>query len=99
MQRDPLLLAEMIDAAERIVDLTGGRTAADFEADRDRREALLWNYTVLGEAATQLSDGIKASHSHILWSDPARLRNRSCTATGPSSWTSSSPPPATTSPA
>jgi hypothetical protein len=29
MQRDPLLLVEMIDAAERIVDLAAGRKAAD----------------------------------------------------------------------
>jgi len=76
MQRDRLLLSEMIDAAERIVDLTAGRTAADFDVDRDRREALLWSYTVLGEGVSQLSDDLKAAHPQIMWSDPVRLRHR-----------------------
>lgn len=76
MQRDRLLLAEIIEAAERIVELTVARTALDFDKDRDRRDALLWNFTVLGEAATQLSEATKAAHSHVGWSDPIRLRNR-----------------------
>jgi len=51
MQRDRLLLAEIIEAAERIVELTVERTALDFDEDRDRRDALLWNFTVLGEGS------------------------------------------------
>ena len=50
MQRDQLLLAEIVEAAQRIIDLTSGRSVDDIEADRDRRDALLWNFTVLGEA-------------------------------------------------
>lgn len=37
MRRDALLLAEMIDAAERIIELTAGRQADDFEDDRGAR--------------------------------------------------------------
>jgi uncharacterized protein with HEPN domain len=55
MQRDILLLTEMIDAAEQARQLTAGMTACQLEADRQRRDALLWNFTVLGEAAGQLS--------------------------------------------
>jgi hypothetical protein len=40
MQRDRLL-AESIDAIERIVEPTAGRTASELEADRDRRDALM----------------------------------------------------------
>ena len=76
MQRDLVLLTEIIDAAERIVELTAGRTRGEFEADRDRRDALLWNFTVLGEAVSQLSDGTKVAHPEVGWSDPVRLRNR-----------------------
>ncbi len=61
MQRDRLLLAEIIGAAERIVE----RTALDFDEDRDRRDALLWNFTVLGEAVAQLSEATKAAHPHV----------------------------------
>lgn len=76
MQRDRLLLAEIVDAAERLAELTADRTAADFDADRDRRDALLWNFTVLGEAVAQLSEAVTAAHPQVDWSDPVRLRNR-----------------------
>lgn len=76
MQRDRLLLAEVVDAAERLIELTSARTSADFDADRDRRDALLWNFTVLGEAVAQLSQDLKDAHPEVSWSDPIRLRNR-----------------------
>ena len=42
MQRDILLLAEMIDAAEQAQRLAKGVTVTELEADRQRREALLY---------------------------------------------------------
>jgi uncharacterized protein with HEPN domain len=51
MQRDILLLTEMIDAAEQAQRLTADITVSQLETDRQRRDALLWNFTVLGEAA------------------------------------------------
>jgi uncharacterized protein with HEPN domain len=51
MQRDILLLTEMIDAAEQAQHLVGDFAVNELEADRQRRDALLWNFTVLGEAA------------------------------------------------
>ncbi len=59
MQRDILLLTEMIDAAEQAQQLAAGVTASQLETDRQRRDALLWNFTVLGEAAGQLSADLK----------------------------------------
>lgn len=56
MQRDILLLTEMIDAAEQAQQLAAGVTVSQLETDRQRRDALLWNFTVLGEATGQLSD-------------------------------------------
>lgn len=50
MQRDLLLLREMIDAAEQAQSIVAGRTAAAVDGDRLRRDALLWNFTALGEA-------------------------------------------------
>lgn len=76
MQRDRLLLGEMIDAAERVVALAGRLDPAAPSADRDLLDALLWNYTVLGEASGQVSDELKAAHPDVPWSDPVRLRNR-----------------------
>jgi uncharacterized protein with HEPN domain len=76
MRRDQLLLDEMIEAADRAHQLTDGITAEQLQADRLRAESLLWNFTVLGEAAAQLSNELKARFPHIPWQQPTRLRNR-----------------------
>ena len=76
MQRDVLLLTEMIDAAERAQELTADITVGQLEADRQRRDALLWNFTVLGEAAGQLSTQVKDQFPDMPWQQPIRLRNR-----------------------
>ena len=76
MQRDILLLTEMIDAAEQAHQLAAGVTVSELEADRQRRDALLWNFTVLGEAAAQLSANLREQFPDIAWQQPSRLRNR-----------------------
>ena len=76
MQRDILLLIEMVDAAEQAGQLTAGITVSQLETDRQRRDALLWNFTVLGEAAAQLSAELKDRFPDITWQQPMRLRNR-----------------------
>ena len=76
MRRELLLLEGMIDAAEQAHLLAVGQTAESLGSDRQRRDALLWNFTVLGEAATQLPDDLKADHPEIPWQQPSRLRNR-----------------------
>lgn len=75
MRRDLLLLSEIIDATERITELASGIEATSGPV-RDRIDALLWNYTVLGEASNQVSAEIKADHPKVPWADPVRLRNR-----------------------
>lgn len=59
-----------------MIDLACGLSAEDLAVDRDRRDALLWNFTVLGEAIAQLSDTTRSEHGDVRWSDPVRLRNR-----------------------
>jgi uncharacterized protein with HEPN domain len=76
MRRDELLLGEMIEAASRAHQLTDGITVEQLRADRLRAESLLWNFTVLGEAAAQLSEELKAKFPDVPWQQPARLRNR-----------------------
>ena len=55
MRRDILLLEQMIEAADQAVALVEGVSVQDLAADPIRRDALLWNFTVLGEASAQLS--------------------------------------------
>lgn len=76
MRRDRLLLTEMLDASEQAQALVDGVTTDGLDGDRQRRDALLWNFTVLGEAATQVSKEVKDAHPYIPWREPIRLRNR-----------------------
>ena len=76
MRRDQLLLTEMITASERIVELTSGRNSDALARDDDSREALLWNFTVLGEAASQLSDELTHANPAVEWEHSTSLRNR-----------------------
>jgi hypothetical protein len=47
MRRDAVLLAEIVNAVGRILELTAGPSAAEIEVVPDRRDSLLWNFTVL----------------------------------------------------
>jgi uncharacterized protein with HEPN domain len=76
MQRDLLLLGEMIDAIEQIQHLVADIEVNELASRRERRDALLWNYTVLGEAAAQVSDEVKTRFPVVPWRQPSRLRNR-----------------------
>jgi uncharacterized protein with HEPN domain len=76
MRRDALLLTEMIDAAEQAITLVSGRDIRDLENDRTARDALLWNFMVLGEAAANTSDEIRRAHADVPWRLASALRNR-----------------------
>lgn len=76
MRRDVVILGEAVEAAERIVALVAGLSVAALESDELRRDALLWNYTVLGEAAGQLSPELLSAHPGVDWRKPVQLRNR-----------------------
>lgn len=76
MRRELLLLREMRDAAVAIRALVGDRSAGQVEADSMRRSALLWHFTVLGEAASQVPSEARDSNPEIAWRAATRLRNR-----------------------
>jgi len=61
MRPELLLLEEMIDAGEQAYRLTSGVSVTDLSADRQRRDALLWNFTVLGEAAGRIPEELKGA--------------------------------------
>jgi uncharacterized protein with HEPN domain len=76
MRRDIVLLTEMIDAAEQAQRLAAGVTVGQLQGDRQRRDALLWNFTVLGEAAGQISAEVREQFPDVGWQQPIGLRNR-----------------------
>lgn len=65
MRRELLLLREMRDAAVAIQDLAGDRSAEQIGTDNLRRSALLWHFTVLGEAASQVPSEVKDTYPKI----------------------------------
>ena len=71
MRPDVLFVAEMVGAATRIVALTADREVHAVEQDATVREALLWNFTVLGEAASQVSQETRERHPAV----PPRCRD------------------------
>ena len=66
----------MRDAAEQIRELAAGLTADQAEVDKVRRSALLWHFTVLGEAASQVPAGTRDAHPEVAWRPATRMRNR-----------------------
>ncbi|MCA1696301.1 MAG: DUF86 domain-containing protein [Actinobacteria bacterium] len=76
MRREVLLIAEMIEAAEEARALVADADLIALSEDRQRTDALLWNFTVLGEAASQLDEEVKRRFPDVTWERPARLRNR-----------------------
>ncbi|MDO5066760.1 MAG: DUF86 domain-containing protein [Propionibacteriaceae bacterium] len=63
-------------AISRILEIVGRRSAEDIRQDKLRVEALLWNFTVLGEAAAKLKPSLQTSYPEIAWKRPIGLRNR-----------------------
>lgn len=55
-QRELLLVGELMDAAEQAQLLVSGQSIQAIETDRVLRDALLWNFTVFGEASSSTSD-------------------------------------------
>jgi uncharacterized protein with HEPN domain len=52
------------------------RPQRNWNGTGQRRDALLWNFTLLGEAAARLSGDIQPRFPDVRWQQPARLRNR-----------------------
>ena len=76
MRRDLAILDEMIDAAEQAHAIAIDADPATLSRDRMRRDALLWNLTVLGEGAGQISEELTRVHPGLPWRKPTALRNR-----------------------
>lgn len=59
MRREVLLLREMRDAAVEIQRIVDSATAEELGASTLHRSALLWQFTVLGEAANQVPPEVR----------------------------------------
>jgi uncharacterized protein with HEPN domain len=76
-RREPLLYVnDMVEAAERILDVCDGVPDDRIMKDADRSDIILWRLTVLGEAAKNVPAEVCTAHPGIAWHEAARLRDR-----------------------
>jgi uncharacterized protein with HEPN domain len=75
MQRDDSLLLDMLQAAKQIGEYTAGLHEANFLESRRDQDAVLLQFTVLGEAAKRVSPGFQDAHPEIPWRKIMGLRN------------------------
>jgi uncharacterized protein with HEPN domain len=75
-REDTVLLNDMLDYARRAVDAAEGGRRADLDTDPVLVGALERFVEVIGEAATRLSEGTRASTAEIPWHEIIAMRNR-----------------------
>lgn len=78
-REDALLVADMIEAAGRMVDYAGGGRVAALEplgADREKADAILFNLAVLGEAAKGISRETMARSASLPWREMTMTRDK-----------------------
>lgn len=76
MSRDPkLYLDDMRAACRRVIEHSAGMTRAAFFGDAKAVDAVLWNLLVLGEAAKNVPDEVRAEHPSLEWRKIAGFRD------------------------
>ena len=74
-RNERLYLKDIIDAAEAIERMIGGRSRAEFLADEVLRRAVLQALIEIGEAAARLSKPLRSRHPDVEWADIVAFRN------------------------
>jgi uncharacterized protein with HEPN domain len=70
-------LRDILDAAERIAAYTRGKARESYLADRELRDAVQWNFAVIGEALAQLHRTDSATAERITeWNRVIAFRNQ-----------------------
>ena len=77
MQReDEIRLRHMLDAAREAVGFARARTRDDLNSDRQLVLSLVMDITILGEAATRVSEAAREQLSAVPWDEIIGMRNR-----------------------
>jgi len=72
----PSLLTDLLDHARRAIELRSHCANKEaLLADRQARDAILWNIFVVGEISTRFDDGFRESHPEIAWHKIRGMRN------------------------
>ena len=71
----------MLQAAERILGYCAGVTEQRFRTDRQLLDAVVWNLTVLGEAAKNIPTSVELRFPELPWAECAAFETELCTVT------------------
>jgi uncharacterized protein with HEPN domain len=73
---DDLYLVDLLDASDAIARSLRGIAFDQFVGQPEKRDAILWNLMIIGEAATRLSPDITGVLTEIPWDLIRGFRNR-----------------------
>jgi uncharacterized protein with HEPN domain len=73
---DDLYLVDLLDAADAIGDSLRGISFDQFLGQKEKRDAVLWNLMIIGEASTRLSSQITDELPEVPWELIRGFRNR-----------------------
>ena len=76
MQRDDAWLLDMLLSARDAVEFASPITQAEFRGNRLHQNAILKSIEIVGEAASRVSAGARATHQGIPWPEIIGMRNR-----------------------
>ncbi|MCU0370187.1 MAG: DUF86 domain-containing protein [Bacteroidales bacterium] len=71
-----LLLEDMLESCERIIEYTQGLSFEEFKKNYLVVDAVVRNFTIIGEAAGRIPDEYKIKHDQIEWDRIRGFRNR-----------------------
>ena len=68
-------LDDILEAARNRGEDTNGLSYTEFIADRRRRDAVVRNFEIIGEATKKLPDDLKVQYPSVAWKQVAGLRD------------------------
>lgn len=74
-RRDADLVADILDATQRIESYIRGMTFEEFEKDTKTQDAVVRNIEIIGEAVKLLSGRFKREHPDVPWKQMAAMRD------------------------
>ena len=75
-ESDAVRLRHMLDAAEQALQFCAGRRLEDLYGDAMLRSALVHTITVVGEAASKVTQATREGLPEIAWASMVGMRNR-----------------------
>ncbi len=75
-QRDDAALADILRAAKRAMEHAHGLDEAAFLADAKTQDAVLYQITIVGEAARRVSVQFRDAHPELPWLEMTGMRSK-----------------------